>query len=1179
MEWDFEWNRIPCGIAYCRMESDCQGNRYVLDSCNQEFMECVSAAGQIREGGGDFLQLLFEADRERFRHYISDILAADGAVCMIECNTAEPDGGIKDVFWRGRKVTEGNRVGILFSVMDFAFYKKERAMLFDAIHTGQAELNRLMNLVSYLPVGVAVFKEEHGFLLQDANKEFYRISGYTKQQILEQKVDLFDCIYPEDRGALRDAIEECRESGQTRELQARLLGPEKDMHWVLLQCKLYPVKPEEVHFSIACWNITERKKLEDELHLLAEQYRLLQEFADEVPLEYDVEKRKYRIPCRNTNLSSKSRIEYISQEQALEHIHPDDRARYAAAFEAASKMPEKGSIEIRLRDSRCKSPEEYFWYRTVYKSVAGSNNRITHVIGKSYDITADKERQMEMSRELSLDPLTRVYNKMESQRLVDEYLALKPEGTHVLFVIDVDNFKRINDTFGHAVGDTIIKDISRKVRESFRNSDIVGRIGGDEFVVFMKKTSESYARLKAEQLCKNAQKAVYGGDDKLLVTISVGIAVCGKDGTDYASLFESADAAMYRVKKVAKNGFAFLEDTKRGKTDERKLPNAIVTNGAHADKEIINLAFNLLSHAKDLDISLNLLLEQIARRFELNVVSVFVYDKKYPQMTLTNIWSDIGAVYEKKTLPRYRTFLEEEPVDVFVDIVHAAEKAGFADPFRQENKDRRKDRICSMGAVKFKFANDVTGELNVAATGSGVVWTEENRETICELAHVVGVFVSLCTKIGEDRQTIHMLRHRERLTGLYDKETFRDKIEKILKVRRADTHYAFAFMDINNFAYMNENYGAKTGDRILCDLAELLENFGEHTLFSCRMYSDYFGAFLAADKKEEIVDLVISGTKVFEKKMSEKYPMGSLTLSVGLCFFEEKDDYETVMENANIARKYAKEHKIASGVLFAEYMRRKRDEIVKVTNRFYDALRNGEFEMYLQPKFLLDSREIYGAEALARWRQPDGTLTGPASFIAALEQNGSITELDFYIFEKLLGVMRKWMDCGKKLMTVSTNFSRRHFEKGGREFIRRIQKAMDYYRVPAEYIEIEITESMVIENLKVLQTCLEELRRMGFRIAIDDFGSGYSSLNALLEIPANVIKMDKCFTDKLNQKKQRSFVSKMGMVIEAARQEVLFEGIETEEQLNYLRDSGFKYGQGFLFDEPLDVEQFEQKYL
>ena len=138
---------------------------------------------------------------------------------------------------------------------------------------------------------------------------------------------------------------------------------------------------------------------------------------------------------------------------------------------------------------------------------------------------------------------------------------------------------------------------------------------------------------------------------------------------------------------------------------------------------------------------------------------------------------------------------------------------------------------------------------------------------------------------------------------------------------------------------------------------------------------------------------------------------------------------------------------------------------------------------------------------------------------------------------------------------------------------------VDYYRVPSEYIEIEITESTIVDNIDVIRRNMEELKKIGFRIAIDDFGTGYSSLNVLLEIPADVIKMDKSFTDKLEIEKQRRFVAKMGLLIKAARQEVLFEGVETEEQLKYLRSSGFEYGQGYLFDKPITVEAFEQKYL
>jgi len=437
----------------------------------------------------------------------------------------------------------------------------------------------------------------------------------------------------------------------------------------------------------------------------------------------------------------------------------------------------------------------------------------------------------------------------------------------------------------------------------------------------------------------------------------------------------------------------------------------------------------------------------------------------------------------------------------------------------------------------------------------------------------------LSNRANEDKQLINEMKQRERLTGLYDRDAFKRKVEGVMKAKAASQYYAVAVMDINNFAYINENFGAEVGDKILCDLADLLNNSDVKTKFSSRMYSDYFATFITGATKGEVAKKVIDGTKAFEERLGEKYPLGRVSLSVGICFIESPEEYESVLENANIARKYAKEHGISDGIVFDSYMRRKRDELVEVSSKFADAVINDEFEVYLQPKFMLKSWEIYGAEALVRWHQADGSLISPVRFIPSLEITGQIVELDFIIFEKVLKTMRSWMDRGMKTVIVSTNFSRRHFEQNGPDFVRKIQRLVDYYRVPAEYIEIEITESAVVDNMDGIRNNMEELKRLGFRIAIDDFGTGYSSLNALLEITSDVIKMDKSFTDKLHMERQRQLVSRMGLLIKATGQEVLFEGIETEEQVKCLKDNGFEYGQGYLFDRPITVEAFEQKYL
>ena len=189
-------------------------------------------------------------------------------------------------------------------------------------------------------------------------------------------------------------------------------------------------------------------------------------------------------------------------------------------------------------------------------------------------------------------------------------------------------------------------------------------------------------------------------------------------------------------------------------------------------------------------------------------------------------------------------------------------------------------------------------------------------------------------------------------------------------------------------------------------------------------------------------------------------------------------------------------------VVYRDDMRKKRDEGIRITGRFSRGTAAGRVsEVYLQPKFLLREERVYGAEALARWRLESGEILSPARFIPALENMGYIVDLDFYILEQLLRAMRRWRDSGRELFTISTNFSRRNFENGGDDFIERLQNTLQRYGIDPCYIEIEVTESVIVEKLDSLKACLTRLGKLGYRIAIDDFGTGYSSLKRAVGNP------------------------------------------------------------------------------
>ena len=362
------------------------------------------------------------------------------------------------------------------------------------------------------------------------------------------------------------------------------------------------------------------------------------------------------------------------------------------------------------------------------------------------------------------DQQTGLFNMIETERLINEYLANDSLGAHALLMIDIDEFSKINDTFGRIVADTIISDISGMIQKSFRNTDIVGRIGGDEFVVFMKQATREIAEKKAEQLCENVKKVIYGGEERLQVTVSIGV-VFGKEETSYEKLFERADEAAHMVKRSGGNGFLLKSfGNEEIQIKNRRGISAIASNEDRFDRELLNRAYDLLSHAKDMDLSLNLLLEQIAKWFDLNLVSVFVHDMKKPQMTMTNSWSNLGKMYDRDIIPRSWQFFEKEPVGVFTELTEVIENAKLDEAVKARYEEWNKNQIQNMAAIKFEISNGGIGELHIGTVKKGLRWSVSEKATISELSRIVGVFVSLRNRTGEDKKISHELRHREKLT-------------------------------------------------------------------------------------------------------------------------------------------------------------------------------------------------------------------------------------------------------------------------------------------------------------------------------------------------------------------------------------------------------------------------------
>lgn len=437
----------------------------------------------------------------------------------------------------------------------------------------------------------------------------------------------------------------------------------------------------------------------------------------------------------------------------------------------------------------------------------------------------------------------------------------------------------------------------------------------------------------------------------------------------------------------------------------------------------------------------------------------------------------------------------------------------------------------------------------------------------------------LSEKISTDQQVIHKLSTTDQLTGLYNRNTFKKLAKKKLEEFDETKCYAVIYSDINDFSYINDNFGYDEGNSVLCDFARLVEGQNEDTV-SCRIYSDYYLTFIIAKSQDEIINAVSYVNDIFTSKQKEKYPASDIHISSGIYFFSKngKRDITIAIDNANLARRSVKGSKDVPCGIYSETLRRKRSHDQTIASELHAAIENGFIEAFLQPKFSLKTREITGAEALARWKNQDGTYKLPFEFIDVLEKVGYITELDYHIYETVLKRMQQWKKDGKQLYPISINFSRLHMMKN--DFVENIIRLADQYDIEKNLIEIEVTESAFALDAKAMVNNLTKLKDAGFKIDIDDFGIGYSSLSMLMTAPIDTVKVDKLFIDNIvNSELEREYVKQICILISTTKKNVVFEGVETEEQANFISKWGFNIAQGWLFDKALALDEFEKKYL
>ena len=413
----------------------------------------------------------------------------------------------------------------------------------------------------------------------------------------------------------------------------------------------------------------------------------------------------------------------------------------------------------------------------------------------------------------------------------------------------------------------------------------------------------------------------------------------------------------------------------------------------------------------------------------------------------------------------------------------------------------------------------------------------------------------------------------DKLTNLYNREGFYEKVQEILKAA-PNEKYLMICSDIDNFKLINDLFGRSTGNNFLIKIAETIKKYAEPEQIFARLESDRFAFFTKKSDFDE--KSFIKNTEEISSISSDlHYPVN---FHVGI--YEVEDVSMSVSLMCDRAFMALKTIKGNLQTKIAYYNSKLRSAIIhesQLVGEFPSALENNQFQMYLQPQVKNDGN-VYGAEALVRWNHAENSIMNPNDFIPIFENKGLITNLDQFIWECAAKKLKEWKDNGIENMYISVNISPKDFLYIDvyQTFIDLIKK----YDINPKNLKLEITESAILMNLEAQLVLINKLRAFGFQIEMDDFGSGYSSLNMLKDIPFDVLKIDMAFLQATkNQERSIQILHSIIKLSKRLNMPVITEGVETKEQVDFLKDMGTDYYQGFYFARPMPVKDFESKYI
>ena len=436
------------------------------------------------------------------------------------------------------------------------------------------------------------------------------------------------------------------------------------------------------------------------------------------------------------------------------------------------------------------------------------------------------------------------------------------------------------------------------------------------------------------------------------------------------------------------------------------------------------------------------------------------------------------------------------------------------------------------------------------------------------------LFAAVVASYRRNRRSLEKIAFTDPLTGGMNDAAFQLAYENLVQGDKP-MQYSVVMLNVRGFKLVNANYGIETGSETLRRIDAVLRTHLQPRELLARCEADHFFLCLREHETQAITQRLALMAKQIIEATEEIFTPYTLSLGWGACLIDDPALHVTILQDRARA---ACQHPAAEGgacVFFSDALLQQLRREQELDALFSSSLENGDFHLFLQPKVRLADDRVSGAEALVRWMHPELGPISPGEFIPFFEKSGKICQLDLYIFEKACQALAAWVERGVTPVPISVNLSRAHFRKS--DFLRAFHDIKQRYHIPDGMIELELTESIFFTSKQIahVKQVIEKMHAYGFLCSLDDFGVGYSSLGLLKEFDVDTIKLDRQFFGNIAHEKAQKIIASFIELAGKLKIHVVAEGIETDEQLDFLRSIGCEMVQGFIYSKPLPAGEFD----